>query len=282
MGVLYIGGILMINYVCHACGVQYEASNTPPEFCKVCCDERQFVPDSGQKWFDINELNEKGHVNEFGLVEPGVYSIKTMPEVGIGQKAYFITTPEGNFLWDCITFLDDQTIKKINDLGGIKAIAMSHPHYYSSVTDWAEAFDCPIYIHEADNNWVMKNSSRYVFWKGDCLELTETITLVHLGGHFEGSSVIHWSQGSSKTGTLFVGDSIYMVPDQGWVSFMYSYPNKIPLPVEDVKNIKKQIENYEFTSIFGAFDKCIKENGKEAILNSANRYIYHLERKSNS
>jgi len=59
-------------------------------------------------------------------------AIRTEPQLAIGQSAYLVRTPEGNVLWDCITYLDDETIKAIEAYGGLKAIAISHPHFFST------------------------------------------------------------------------------------------------------------------------------------------------------
>jgi len=36
----------------------------------------------------------------------------------------------GNILWDCVSLIDSDTVARIQALGGISAIAISHPHYY--------------------------------------------------------------------------------------------------------------------------------------------------------
>lgn len=212
-------------YICCACGVQYEASENVPAICKICSDVRQFVPKTGQEWKHLALLQEHNYKNVFVEVEPGLWSIQTYPQVAIGQKAYLIQTAVGNILWDCITYIDQETIDQINKLGGLTAIAISHPHYYSTIVEWGNYFNCPIYLHENDQEWVMRKSTQIHFWKGESLELTEEVTLIHLGGHFEGSSALHWKEGANKRGTLLVGDSIFIVPDSGWVSFIYSAPN---------------------------------------------------------
>ena len=71
---------------------------------------------------------------------PGLTAIETEPKFGIGQRAHLIQTPAGNVLWDCIAYLDDATVEQINALGGLAAIAISHPHYYSAMVEWAHRF----------------------------------------------------------------------------------------------------------------------------------------------
>lgn len=267
----------MEHYICSTCGVQYEATDKEPSECKICTDERQYVPTTGQKWTTLSTLEKEGYTNEFVEVEPGLISIKTFPQVGIGQHAYLIRTPEGNVLWDCITYIDQNTIEKINSMGGIKAIALSHPHYYSTIAVWAETFNCPVYIHQSDSEWITRKSDHYIFWSGERCSLNNTVELINLGGHFEGSSVLLWKQGASSEGVLLVGDTIYIVPDQGWVTFMYSYPNRIPLASKSIKKMKEVIRKYEFHRLYDAFGKSILENGRESVVKSADRYIKFVE-----
>src|SRR5216683_917215 len=80
-----------------------------------------------------------------GTVEmPDLYGISTVPTFAIGQRAFLIRTPVGNVLWDCLSFLDDSTTEIIRGLGGIMAVAVSHPHFYSAMASWGRAFDCPV------------------------------------------------------------------------------------------------------------------------------------------
>ena len=122
----------MTHYICATCGVQYESSEIPPEKCIICEDERQYVGYSGQKWTTLQQI-QAGHKNTFEEMEPGITSIITRPGFSIGQRAFLVQTSEGNILWDCITLLDDKTISEIKKRGGISAIAISHPHYYSTI-----------------------------------------------------------------------------------------------------------------------------------------------------
>ena len=57
-------------------------------------------------------------------------------------------------------FADDETIAQVNARGGIRAIAISHPHFYSSMIEWAEFFDAQIFLHSADREWVMRPEER--------------------------------------------------------------------------------------------------------------------------
>jgi hypothetical protein len=54
-------------------------------------------------------------------------------------------------LWDCGTVLTDAGIAEVRRRGGLSAIAISHPHYYSTMLEWSAAFgDVPIHLHADD------------------------------------------------------------------------------------------------------------------------------------
>ena len=144
-------------YICVACGTQYEDTFSPRPSCPVCEDARQFVPADGQAWTTIDELRET-HQNEIRELEPErLWGIGTVPQFAIGQRALLVRTPAGNLLWDCISLVDDATVERIEALGGIDAIAVSHPHFYGSMVDWSRAFGgAPIYLHEAEREWVRR------------------------------------------------------------------------------------------------------------------------------
>lgn len=270
----------MQHYLCRTCGTQYSASLEPPESCAICNEERQYVHPDGQTWTTLEELRDgKPYQNKQVALEPGLTSITTTPSFAIGQSAYLVETNGFRLLWDCIAFLDDETMTSVKEKGGLDAIALSHPHYYSTQVEWAEAFDCPIYIHEDDQEWVQRPSDRIIFWSGDVLELHDGLTIHRLGGHYRGGAVLHWAEGNEGKGILLTGDIIQIVADQGWVSFMYSYPNLIPLPASKVKEMAAQVKPIPFDRIYHAFHKSIREDANGAVQRSAERYVAALEGK---
>ena len=93
------------------------------------------------------------HHNLIKTVEPNLTGIGTQPSFSIGQRALLVQTPHGNVLWDCISLIDEMTITLVKALGGIAAIAISHPHYYSSMIEWSRVFDAPVYLHADDRQW---------------------------------------------------------------------------------------------------------------------------------
>jgi glyoxylase-like metal-dependent hydrolase (beta-lactamase superfamily II) len=169
-------------------------------------------------------------------------------------------------------------VEMIRGIGGISAIAISHPHYYAAMVEWARAFDAPVYLHAADREWVTRPDPRIVFWEGDAREIGEGVTLVRLGGHFAGGTVLHWAGGAEGRGALLAGDVLQVLPDMRHVSFMYSYPNYIPLPAGTVRRIAGALEPYAYERVFGAWWRlAIRADAKEAVRRSAARYVDAVE-----
>lgn len=267
----------MDRYICETCGVQYGFSEHAPPSCTICTEERQYVNPHGQTWTSLDKMIEDGNwSNAIHQEEEGLYSIHTSPRFAIGQTAYLVKSNGFNLLWDCVTYLDPATVSEIEAMGGIDAIALSHPHYYATQVQWAEAFDAKIYIHEDDRQWVAHMSNRIVFWTGNELELHDGVVVHRVGGHFKGASVACWRRGSEGKGVLLAGDIIRVVADPEWVTFMYSFPNFIPLPARTVQRIANQMEGVPYNRIYDAFHRIIPEHADKAVQRSAARYIAAL------
>lgn len=267
----------MTHFICATCGTQYPASEAPPAGCPICQDERQYIGYAGQRWTTLEEL-QAGHRNELREIEPGLTGIGTEPSFSIGQRALLVQTPEGNLLWDCITLIDEATIAAVRERGGIKAIAISHPHYYSSMVEWAHTFDAPIYLHADDSAHVMRPDPAIRFWQGETLDLFGGLSLLRLGGHFAGGQVAHWPAGAEGRGVMLTGDIIMVAQDRRYVSFMYSYPNLIPLPAREVRRIADAVQPYTFDRIYGAWwERVVDQDAKAAVERSAARYIAAIE-----
>ncbi len=263
----------MPAYICRTCGVQCAPSPQPPDHCPICEDERQYVGWQGQRWTTLEELRA-GRRTVLREEEPGLLGIGTEPAIAIGQRALLVQTPAGNVLWDCISLLDERAVGRVTELGGIAAIAVSHPHYYSSMVEWSRAFDdAPILLHAADCEWIMRPDPSIELWEGETRELPGGLSLIRCGGHFAGGTVLHWPGGCEGRGALLAGDVIQVVSDRRWVSFMYSYPNLIPLAPGTVHRVVAAVEPYAFDRIYGAwFDRVVESEAKAVVARSAERY----------
>ena len=268
----------MHAFICTTCGSQFAPSTEPPASCPICTDERQYLLPTGQSWTTLERL-ALTHMTSY-RDDGGLIGLSPSPSFGIGQRALLVRTPGGNVLWDCISRLDQVTVELINGLGGLSAIAISHPHYYTTMLEWSRAFgDIPVHLHAADREWVMRDGPALAFWDGDTKELAPGLTLIRCPGHFDGGQLLHWADGPSGRGAMLSGDLLQVVPDRAHLAFMRSYPNLIPLGVAAVRRIAEIVEPWTFDAIYGAFwDRVIPTGGKQAFRTSIARHIAWLER----
>lgn len=257
------------SYICNTCGVAYAPSEVPPGSCPICEDDRQYVSPNGQKWTTMAEIN-RSHQNVLEKEANDLFAIYSVPSFAIGQRAHLLLTAEGNILWDCITNLDSATIEIVKKFGGLRAICISHPHYFSAIRAWSRAFgDVPVYVHALDASWLGERSSALHLWDGSTLTLWDGIRLIRLGGHFPGANILYWPAQRS----LLTGDTIQVCPGLDAVSCMYSYPNLIPLPKTDILRIRDGIEPLEYDRIYGAFGRNITGDARRIVDRSLRRYL---------
>ncbi|KAB0679365.1 MBL fold metallo-hydrolase [Aureimonas leprariae] len=262
----------MTVFVCIACGTLYPDDDVPPPACPICRDERQFVPPGGQEWTTREKLAAR-HKPTFAA-EGELLGIGIAPDFAIGQRTLLVRTPAGNVLWDCVPLLTPATVDLIGGIGGLAAIAISHPHYYSAMADWAEAFDCPVLLHAADREWVMRPSRRIEFWEGERRPLLPGLTLVRCGGHFAGGTVLHVDAAARRKPALLVGDILQVTPGCDRLGFMRSYPNYLPLGPRAVEAVAAALHGLDFEAIYGAFwGRVVPEGGRAVLEASVARHV---------
>lgn len=263
--------------VCATCGAWFPDAAEPPQRCVICDDERQYVPEGGQRWTTPDELAE-GRTTDVRDLEPGLRGVGLDPSFAIGQRLLLVETPAGNVVWDMIPLVTDEGVRAIRDRGPVQAIAVSHPHFYSATSAWSEALGgVPILLHAADRDFVTRPHPAIEHWDGDALELPGQLTLLRLGGHFEGGTVLHWPCGADGLGVLLSGDVVMVVPDRRYVSFMWSYPNLVPLPAHEVVRMAAALEPWQFDRIVGAWwTHVIRAGAKDAVRRGAERYVRAL------
>ena len=261
----------MTIWICFTCGAQFAEREEPPAECPICTDARQYVPEGGQRWTTLDELRgeRRNEIRE----EAGLAGVGVEPSFAIGQRALLVD----GVMWDCVHLMDDDAADELDRRGGLRAIAISHPHYYTGMVDWAHRFGCPVYIHAADERWVTRPDPAIELWEGETKELGEGLTLVRCGGHFAGGTVLHWAGGAEGRGVLLSGDIVQVIPDRSHVGFMYSYPNLIPLPASSVEAIAGALDPFQFDVLIGAWwGRVVPGDAKGIVARSAERYVRAL------
>lgn len=258
--------------VCATCGTQFAVPD--PDRCPVCEDPRQYVPEAGQAWTTLTALRADHH-NRIGP-QGDLEGIETVPAFGIGQRALLVPHGEGRLLWDCLTLFDQDTATLIEQRGGLTGIAISHPHYYSAMAEWAQHFDCPVYLHADDAEWIMRPDPHIELWGGERYDLGSGLTLLRTGGHFPGATVLHQAAGSGGAGTLLAGDICAVVPDRRYVTFLWSYPNRVPLPADAVDRIGAVFATVPYRTLHAAFWNTQVNDADAVVARSVERYLAAL------
>ena len=269
----------MNTYICETCGTQFAPSMLPPAACPICDDERQYVGWQGQRWTTHEELDGR-HGLRIGE-DDGLLAIDMTGDFGIPQRMLLLPTAAGNLLWECVSLVTAEAVARLREAGGVKRIVISHPHFYSSMVRWSEALGgVPILLHAADKSWIQQPSPAIEFWDGDRCPLGDGVTLVRTGGHFPGSTALHWDRAGGR-GALFVGDSPQVATDRRHVGFLYSYPNYMPMPVSDVRAMQTRLAPFEFEDVYGySWGRNIIGGGRRAVDDSFERYFQAMDRSA--
>jgi hypothetical protein len=264
----------MTYWVCATCGVQHDDTPDPPAGCEICLDERQYVPVGGQRWTTLDELAEQGHAVKTRALEADLLGVGVEPKVAIGQRSLVVRTAAGGVLWDPTGFVDAGGVAAVRGFTDVRAIAASHPHFFGVAGEWSERLGgIPVYVPEADAHWVRRHDVRMELWRVR-VELLPGVTLVQCGGHFPGSCVVHWRDGADGSGALLTGDTISVVSDRRYVTFMRSYPNQIPLGEPQVRGILRALDGLPYHRLYGGWwDSAVMRDAQRAVERSVQRYI---------
>ena len=234
----------------------------------MCLDDRQYVGSAGQHWTTHDELAARLHVRVED--DDGLLGVGTAEPFAIPQRALIVRGPEATVMWDCISVVTPEAVER---LGHVDAIAISHPHFYSSMVEWSDALGgVPIHLHAADREWITRTSPHVELWDGDRLELSAGLTLVHLPGHFPGSSVL-WSHGGARS-ALLAGDSLHVAADRRHVTVMHSVPNYIPVGPGTIHDVRRRLDGIDFDDLYGfTWGLNIIGGARQAVEASLDRYL---------
>lgn len=264
----------MTAFICVTCGTQYAQTMQPPDECPVCLDDRQHLGYDGQQWTTHDQLAASLHnrIDPDGdLLGVGIHERFAIP-----QRALLLRTDVGNVMWDCVSVITPAAVDAVKDLGGIDVIAISHPHFYSAMIEWSDAFGgAPILAHDADRTWIRRTSKHVTAWSGDRNHLSNTMQLIHTPGHFPGSTVLHWTAAPHGRRVLLAGDSLHVAADRRHISVMHSVANFIPVAPPVITDLRRRLAGVEFDDLYGfTWGLNIIGGARQAVDDSFDRYLH--------
>lgn len=261
------------DYVCAACGTCFYDRPQAPHRCSICEDDRQYVPVTGQSWLSVDDLRKRHRVNV--AIDDGLQALGLEPTFAINQRAILARGEHAAVLWEALPLVTDEAVEAITADGPVDCIALSHPHFYSAMQRWSEALGkVPILIHERDREWVPAAAVDVEFWRGDSHQIAPGFTLLNVGGHFPGSSALHWQDATQPDGVLLAGDALQVSANRRHVSFMYSYPNAIPMNVSAVERMHRLLAGYRFERVCGfTWKRNILSGGRASVEASFDRFL---------
>ncbi|OBG45981.1 hydrolase [Mycolicibacterium fortuitum] len=263
----------MPTWICTGCGVEHPDSDAEPaDSCVltseiVSIEERGDLPPHGT-WTTLDDLAAQPHHTEHVDHGRGVHSLRRAPKFAIGHRSFLVQTAHGNLLWDSPGYLDDEIIGLVHGLGGVAAVAASHPHMFGAQLSWSRAFGgVPVYVNTLDAEWLPAPDPLIQQWTGE-LEPLPGLRLIHVGGHMRGSSVA-----LTADGTLLVGDTISGGLAKNWVSFQRNFLKHVPLSAAVVRRIVDRLDGYEYDRLYTLGGDEIDSAAKDVVHRSAETHI---------
>ncbi|MCM6778366.1 hydrolase [Nocardia sp. CDC159] len=262
----------MTTWICDGCGLEHPDSAAPPPHCVLASaavgdEERGDLGPHG-RWTTHAELARQPHRIVHRDHGRGVHSLRREPRLAIGHWSFLVQTPHGNLLWDPPAYLDDEIAGLVGELGGIAAIATSHPHMFAAQITWSHAFGrVPVLVNELDREWLPRPDPVVRFWTGHA-EPLPGLELIHTGGHMRGSCVAR-----TPDGTLLSGDTIAGCLDPNWVSFQRNVPRHVPLSPTAVRRIVDTLASYDYDRLYTLGGDTLDHDAKQTVESAATRHI---------
>ena len=236
-------------FCCDNCGFWQPHFREPLE-CPVCTDVRHSLPTDGYRFLTPEQMAERTRCI---WEQPADWLIvfRNDPAFGIGPNGYLILHPAGNIAWESPAWYSPEALDRIEELGGVRFLAASHPHAYGALWQLAERFHPEATaIQVTDLAWTR---TLQVNWPWDeRLELHPGIVLLHTGGHFPGHAVLH----HAPERTLFAGDAMkfHADTDPPGISCHKGFNRRIPLSHAEVRRYRDTIGALEFEGVWTSFE----------------------------
>ena len=190
------------HYACSNCGHwQVWFSGQTPLGCPICMDTRNALPPDGWDFKD-EPWAEATFTTHWREVAPDLWAFWCTPKFGLGATGWLMIRDDGNVMFESCPWYSADALARIRALGGVAVLASSHPHGYGALWQVQREFEPVLTVHRADISYT--KAFRVTWPADDVHELAPGLTLHHVGGHYEGHSVLH----DALNRRLFVGDAL--------------------------------------------------------------------------
>lgn len=246
----------LTHYSCTNCGFWQHYFAVPPA-CPVCSDVRNALPENGWEFVSEAEMFERERRGEVKCrwreIDEGIWMFSNETPIGIGSSGYLIRRETGNIAFESPGWWTRAAIEFIDSLGSINFISSSHPHGFGALWQLEENYPgSTIAFQREAVQFTKAFCVNFVF--DDVLAIDEAATLYHVGGHYEGQSVLHYA----PRRILFCGDALKFDLDEDGKTFAVSchkaFHKGIPLSKTEVENYLKVIGNLDFTQACTPFE----------------------------
>ena len=131
----------------------------------------------------------------------GVYALGHNARSSFGAHSYFLVRPDGNLMTDSPRFTR-QLAERIDDLGGLRHVLLTHRDDVADADRWADRFGADVWIHEADADAAPYATA--ILRGSEPVTIAPGVMAVPAPGHTTGHVVFHvddkW---------LFTGDALH-------------------------------------------------------------------------
>ena len=262
-------------YLCETCGTQYAETATPPAHCPVCEDERQYVGWQGQRWTTHDELARRLHACA-SATTTACSAIASTRSFAIPQRALLLPTDAGNILWECISLVTPEAVH------ALKAARRRRSHRHLApallrvdgrVERRARRRADPA-ARGRSRMGAAAVAGRSSSGMATCCALSDTRHADPLRRPLPRQHRAALERRPAPGGALFPGDALQVAGDRRHVSFMYSYPNYIPMKPGDVRAMRERLAPYAFDDVYGyTWGRNIIGKARAAVDRSFDRYL---------
>ncbi len=257
----------LTHYTCTNCGFWQEYFAEPPA-CPVCSDVRNALPENGWKFVSEAEMNERERRGEVKClwreIDERIWMFSNETPLGIGSSGYLIERETGNIVFESPGWWTRGAIEFIDSRGGIRFFSSSHPHGFGAIWQLEENFPGATIAFQREAVQFTK-ALRVNFVFDDVLAIDEAATLYHIGGHYEGQSVLYYAPRE----ILFCGDALKFDLDADGktvaISCHKAFHKQIPLSKREIENYLQVIGGLNFRQACTPFEHCRDATTADAV-----------------